>query len=52
MVGTLIDIGRGVLKETSIVDLLREKDRTCAGMTAPAHGLYLVWTSLQTDENT
>ena len=52
MVGTLVDIGRGVLKETSVVDLLRKKDRRCAGMTAPPHGLYLVWTSLQTDENT
>ncbi len=52
MVGTLVDIGRGVLKETSVVDLLNEKDRTLAGMTTPAHGLYLVWTSLQTDENT
>ena len=51
MVGTLIDIGRGVLTNTSIRSLLLQKDRTRAGMTAPAHGLYLVWTSLQTDEN-
>ena len=39
MVGTLVDIGRDVLKETSIEDLLLQKDRTRAGMTAPAHGL-------------
>jgi tRNA pseudouridine38-40 synthase len=52
MVGTLVDLGRGSLKNTSISMLLQQKDRRGAGMTAPAHGLYLVWTSLLVGENT
>ena len=51
MVGTLIDLGRGVVKGTSVAALLHKKDRRSAGMTAPAHGLYLVWTSLHDEEN-
>ena len=51
MVGTLIDLGRGNVKDTSVSALLQKKDRKRSGMTAPAHGLYLVWTSLRTDEN-
>lgn len=51
MVGTLIDLGRGVRSDTSIASLLQKKDRRNAGMTAPAHGLYLVWTTLKNEEN-
>ena len=52
MVGTLVDLGRGSLKNTSIDILLQQKDRCEAGMTAPAHALYLVWTELLGGENT
>lgn len=41
MVGTLIDICTYNRKH-SIKDILLLEDRTKAGMTAPAHGLYLV----------
>ena len=40
MVGTLIEIGKGKIK-VSIADIIKSKERSCAGMTAPAHGLYL-----------
>jgi tRNA pseudouridine38-40 synthase len=42
LVGTLVDIGRR--KKTSLEslpDILKSGDRTRAGMTAPAHGLFL-----------
>ena len=40
MVGTLIDIGKGII-DKSIVDILNSKNRSLAGTTAPACGLYL-----------
>jgi len=40
MVGTLIDIGKDLLQE-SILDIIKSKNRSNAGMTAPASGLYL-----------
>jgi len=40
MVGTLIDIGKGLLKK-SILEIINSKKREYAGMTAPAYGLYL-----------
>ncbi len=40
LVGTLVDIGTTKLK-TPILDIMKSKDRTQAGMTAPAHGLIL-----------
>jgi tRNA pseudouridine38-40 synthase len=39
--GTLIDVGRGMISPASIPDILLAKDRTRAGMTAPACGLTL-----------
>ncbi|MBS4535524.1 tRNA pseudouridine(38-40) synthase TruA [Clostridium sp. D2Q-14] len=39
--GTLIDIGRGKIKE-DILDILKAKDRNRAGITAPSHALYLM----------
>ena len=42
MVGTLLEVGRGKLQAGEIAGILAAKDRTKAGTTAPAHGLYLV----------
>lgn len=41
MVGTLLYIGDDKLPRDSIADILAAKDRTAAGKTAPADGLYL-----------
>lgn len=43
MAGTLVDIGRGAHRPDVIPAMLAAKDRTAAGQTAPAHGLYLQW---------
>ena len=50
MVGTVVDLARGSLKNTSMKKILEASDRRCAGITAPSHGLYLVWTVLNDDE--
>ncbi|TAL10262.1 MAG: tRNA pseudouridine(38-40) synthase TruA [Nitrospirae bacterium] len=42
IVGTLLEVGRGKLQAGEIAGILAAKDRTKAGPTAPAHGLYLV----------
>ena len=39
--GSLIEVGCGKREIGWIKDLLRKKDRTLAGITAPPHGLYL-----------
>lgn len=39
--GTLLDVGKGKMKVSSIPEALAAKDRTLAGKTAPAEGLYL-----------
>ncbi len=41
MVGTLIDISRGKIPPDSIDGIIAAKNRSVAGYTAPAHGLYL-----------
>lgn len=41
LVGTLVYVGSGKLAEGSIPMILASKDRKKAGITAPAHGLYL-----------
>lgn len=41
MTGTLVDVGHGRFLPEEIPEIIRAKDRTKAGMTAPAHGLYL-----------
>jgi tRNA pseudouridine38-40 synthase len=41
-VGTLIEVGRGNLAPEDIDHLLEAKDRSAAGATAPARGLFLV----------
>ncbi|MFP4163122.1 MAG: tRNA pseudouridine(38-40) synthase TruA [Chitinispirillaceae bacterium] len=44
LVGTLVDIGRGRLKD-DLESILASKDRSRAGGTAPAAGLVLEWVS-------
>lgn len=41
IVGTLIEVGTGTRSADSIPDILRAKDRSRAGFTAPAQGLAL-----------
>ena len=41
MVGTLLDISRGKIGPGALGGILEAKDRTLAGITAPAAGLYL-----------
>ncbi|ACL30018.1 tRNA pseudouridine(38-40) synthase TruA [Buchnera aphidicola] len=43
IVGSLIEVGISKKKEYWIKDLLEKKDRSHAGATAPAKGLYLVY---------
>jgi tRNA pseudouridine38-40 synthase len=42
IVGTLVEIGRGSLAPRDLTRILDARDRTAAGPTAPARGLYLV----------
>jgi tRNA pseudouridine38-40 synthase len=39
--GTLLDAARGKISETDIIRMIKERDRTLAGPTLPACGLYL-----------
>jgi len=41
MAGTLYEVGYGRLKAQDIAAIIAGKDRSKAGITAPAHGLYL-----------
>ena len=41
MVGLLIEIGEGKRKAEDVLEILKFEDRTLAGKTAPACGLYL-----------
>jgi tRNA pseudouridine38-40 synthase len=40
--GTLINVGRGYWPESQVAEILATQDRTQAGPTAPAQGLFLV----------
>ncbi len=40
--GTLVDVGFGKINPEDILTIIQKKDRTNAGKTLPAHGLYLV----------
>jgi tRNA pseudouridine38-40 synthase len=42
LVGTLVDVGRGSLHASDIPRILAARDRSRAGPTAPASGLFLV----------
>ncbi len=53
IVGTLVDVGRGALAPSDIDCILTARDRTLAGPTAPATGLFLVsveYASVETAE--
>ena len=39
--GTIVDVGLGKIKPNEIPEIIRAEDRTKAGKTLPAHGLYL-----------
>jgi tRNA pseudouridine38-40 synthase len=41
IVGTIFEVGKGKLAESDVVSILAEKDRSAAGPTAPACGLFL-----------
>ena len=41
MTGTLTSVGEGKISPDDIAKIIESKDRSNAGMTAPAHGLYL-----------
>jgi tRNA pseudouridine38-40 synthase len=41
MVGSLVEVGRGKMTPGDIAEILAKGDRTCAGPTAPAQGLFL-----------
>jgi len=41
LVGTLVECGRGRRDPGSMAAILAARDRSAAGLTAPAHGLYL-----------
>jgi tRNA pseudouridine38-40 synthase len=42
MVGTLVEVGRGTRPEIWPAEVIVAGTRRAAGMTAPAHGLFLV----------
>jgi len=42
IVGTLVEVGRGKISPGDFKDILLSKDRSRAGATAPAQGLFLV----------
>ena len=42
IVGTLVEVGRGLRTPQSFPELLEARDRTKAGPTAPPHGLFLM----------
>lgn len=46
--GTLINVGRGYWPESKVAEILHAEDRTQAGPTAPAQGLFLVRVSFET----
>jgi tRNA pseudouridine38-40 synthase len=41
MVGTLVQVGQGKIAVGAMAEMLAQRDRRVAGMTAPAHGLVL-----------
>jgi tRNA pseudouridine38-40 synthase len=42
VVGTITEVGRGYREAGQVAEILAGRDRTQAGMTAPAHGLELI----------
>ena len=41
IVGTVVESGKGKIPSGQLGEILRAKDRSAAGVTAPAHGLFL-----------
>ncbi|MEF9438034.1 MAG: hypothetical protein L0922_04570 [Candidatus Mariimomonas ferrooxydans] len=41
IVGTLVEVGRGRISPSSLLEILKLRDRRSAGPTAPAQGLFL-----------
>ena len=41
IVGTMIETGKGRCNETQLRNIIESKDRSAAGYSVPAHGLYL-----------
>ncbi len=41
IVGTLVYVGKGKIKKEDIPLILKSQKRAVAGITAPAHGLFL-----------
>jgi tRNA pseudouridine38-40 synthase len=41
LVGTMLEVGRGMLRSDDIARILAAKNRSAAGPTAPARGLFL-----------
>lgn len=53
LVGTFLDVGRGRIAPSSIIDILNGQDRSLAGPTAPPQGLFLlrvIYTSKHSSE--
>jgi tRNA pseudouridine38-40 synthase len=42
VIGTIVEVGKGKYPASEIPDIIAAKDRSSAGQTAPAHGLYFV----------
>jgi tRNA pseudouridine38-40 synthase len=42
MVGTVVEVGLGKRTPDSLIDVLKARDRSAAGQTAPPHGLCLI----------
>ena len=42
IVGTLLEVGLGKMTEEEFVKVMESKDRSEAGTSVPAHGLYLL----------
>lgn len=49
LVGTLVDVGKGRIDPLEFHNILMSRERSRAGMTAPAHGLYLVAVNYSND---
>jgi tRNA pseudouridine38-40 synthase len=51
IVGSLVEIGRGALPSNAILGILAARDRSAAGPTAPASGLFLVSVDYDSADN-
>jgi len=51
IVGTLVEIGRGSLAPDAISTILAARDRSAAGPTAPASGLFLISVDYESDSD-